>query len=116
MAYKDKTKHREASRLSMQRYRARQKALKAEARGITQPAPVIPTEVIPGCETPEGIKQAVPENYGLENCTCRHCAINKRNGNKLIINHGPYKTRAELGPKEVNRVALEGDVDFTDMG
>jgi len=54
----------------------------------------------------------LPDNYGLENCACMHCQQNRRAEHKLIINHGAYKAAADLGPFEVNRQILPGDVDY----
>ncbi len=63
--------------------------------------------------TPEGSKSEVPANYGLENCECLHCGVNRNPGRKNIINHGQYKPAHELADNEVNRVSLPGDVDYT---
>lgn len=53
-----------------------------------------------------------PDNYGQQDCQCQHCQANRRNGSSHTINHGPYKTAAELGPHELNRVTLPGDSDY----
>ena len=62
--------------------------------------------------TPEGPKSEVPRNYGLVDCECRHCAVNRRIGIKPIINHGAYKSGNEFADNEINRVSLPGDVDY----
>ena len=46
-------------------------------------------------------------------CNCQHCQTNKVNGGKHVINHGAYKRNYELASKEVNRVSLPGDADYT---
>ena len=51
-------------------------------------------------------------NYGNTGCACLHCAQNKGNGNRSVINHDRYKPIGELGPKEINRVSLPGDPDY----
>lgn len=59
-----------------------------------------------------------PANFGLPDCECKHCQSNRANNanrateNKLIINHGAYKTSEQLAKNEVNRVSLPGDVDY----
>lgn len=70
--------------------------------------PVPPTMTV----TPEGPRAEVPENYGLEDCTCRHCQQTRKT--KTVLNHGPYKGVHELDENEVNRVSLPGDVDYTE--
>ena len=62
--------------------------------------------------TPEGPRLEVPANYGLNNCECWHCAVNKRRGNKHVLNHGTYKDAAQLADNELNRLSLPGDVDY----
>lgn len=58
----------------------------------------------------DGIKR--PLNFGQEDCTCYHCQGNRSNGSKLMLNHDPHKSCAELGERERNRVSLPGDVDY----
>ena len=53
-----------------------------------------------------------PANYGQPDCECRHCANNRAQNNRLLINHGPYKTAAELKSNEVNRQTMTGDADY----
>ena len=53
-----------------------------------------------------------PANYGLEDCQCMHCTSARANKSKNTINHGPYKQFGRLEAKEVNRVALPGDIDY----
>ena len=54
----------------------------------------------------------LPANFGQPNCECMHCQSKRVNKSKNIINHGPVKTAAQLGPNEINRVSLPGDVDY----
>ncbi|KKN19410.1 hypothetical protein LCGC14_0946210 [marine sediment metagenome] len=63
----------------------------------------------------DGLKGAkvLPDNYGLEDCQCRHCQNNRAKGNKHVLNHGKWKPIEELGANELNRVSLPGDVDYT---
>lgn len=58
----------------------------------------------------DGIKR--PLNYGQADCACQHCKGIKMNGLKLTLNHGRYKSRAELAEHERNRVALPWDIDY----
>ena len=131
MPNKSVEKHRQASKEGMQRFRAKQKALKAEAAGIAKPVTakqahidslvVIKNETAkpmptinpfvnePGCETPAGLVQAVPVRYGMADCKCRHCKLDK---GKHKINHWAYKIAHELEKNEINRVVLPGDVDY----
>lgn len=51
-------------------------------------------------------------NYGQPDCQCMHCQQNRANGNKSIINHGPYKPYQALAKNEANRVSLPGDPDY----
>ncbi|MHC4121953.1 MAG: hypothetical protein ACYSSI_00135 [Planctomycetota bacterium] len=53
-----------------------------------------------------------PENYGQPDCQCMHCQTNRANGNRHTINHGSHKLHHELGPRELNRVTLPGDIDY----
>ena len=57
-------------------------------------------------------QQSIP-NYGQSDCQCRHCRTNRTNGGKHIINHGSYKTASQLAERELNRVSLPGDPDYT---
>jgi len=112
MPNKSVEKHRQASKEGMARFRARQKALKAEAAGITAPSITDQPEVMPnvsGCETPEGRVQAVPDKYGSQDCKCLHC---KQSKGRHKINHWARKPADELEKNEVNRVSLPGDVDY----
>ena len=52
------------------------------------------------------------KNYGQPDCECRHCQQNRTNGNRHVINHGPYKQFHQLRADEVNRVSLPGDQDY----
>ena len=61
--------------------------------------------------TPE-VERNMPTNYGQPECECRHCANNRSQNNRLTINHGPYKTAAELKSNEVNRQTMPGDADY----
>lgn len=70
-----------------------------------------PESIVP-IMTPEGLAVKVPANYGLSDCTCRHCKQAKTNKSSAVINHGPYKPASELGPNEINRVSLPGDIDY----
>jgi len=62
--------------------------------------------------TPEVACNVTPANYGQPDCECRHCANNRAQNNRLLINHGPYKTAAELKSNEVNRQTMSGDADY----
>ena len=62
--------------------------------------------------TPEGPKSEVPTNYGLEDCACKDCQLNRVSGNKRLVNHGAYKDADQLADNEINRVALPGDSDY----
>lgn len=67
-----------------------------------------------------------PANFGQPDCECQHCggplpkdiperdqAVCERTLNrKHVLNHGAWKTVAELGDQELNRVSLPGDVDY----
>lgn len=65
----------------------------------------------------EGVSiKPTPANFGQPDCECRHCANNRNNGSRLVINHGPYKPVSELKDNEVNRVSLPGDVDYRGAG
>ena len=71
------------------------------------------TQSEPKCriELPE--KTHLIPNYGLPNCECMHCQQNTgKNQPRFILNHGPYKTAAQLKQGEVNRVSLPGDADY----
>ena len=106
MPNKSVEKHRQASKEGMARFRAKQKALKAEAAGIPQAEPAKPGA---GCETPAGLVNAVPVRYGMQDCKCRHC---KQSKGRHKINHWARKPADELEKNEVNRVSLPGDVDY----
>ena len=62
--------------------------------------------------TPEGPKPEVPTNYGLEDCQCKQCKLQGTGRPMHIFNHGAYKDANQLADKEINRVALPGDVDY----
>lgn len=96
MPYKNKDKQRKATAAATKRYRERK-------QGITEPEQTV------GITTPEGVVSQVPPNYGKPNCLCLHCIQTK---GRLKINHAAYKTRAELGVNEVNRITMEQDVDY----
>ena len=100
MAYKDKDRQREA---------VRQAVAKSRAKGITEG---ITSEGITHTIDIEPVIPNMPTNYGTDTCTCRHCQNNRRQNNRLSINHGPYKTAAELKGNEVNRQAMPGDADY----
>ena len=95
MAYKDKDRQRAANRLANKRYRDN------KAKGITEQDDSVIPSVIPR-----------PANFGQPECECRHCQNNRRQNNRLFINHGPYKTAAELKSNEVNRQTMTGDADY----
>ena len=65
---------------------------------------------------PEQIKTHTlrPENYGLDNCQCKHCQTCITNKNPKRLNHGAYMTAAELEQNgyDLNRVTLPGDIDY----
>ena len=63
--------------------------------------------------TDNSVTDKLPANYGLDDCQCKHCQqACSRGAQGSIINHGQWKPIGELQPKEVNRVALPGDVDY----
>ena len=112
MPYKDPEKRRKASQQSMQRKR----------QGLTSPKDVNPEELTRedtsrnhqlSTITPEGLSTAIPTDYGKPGCACLSCRANRASGNRHVINHGSYKPASRLGPKEINRVALPGDVDYS---
>ena len=105
--YSDKDRQREANRERARRYRAKHKGVTHRPESNAQS--VTPEQ---GTVTPEGRAQSVPANYGQPDCECYHCRNNRKSGSKLIINHGAYKTAAQLADNEVNRVSLPGDVDY----
>lgn len=92
---------------------------------VTRPS--IPAEVIKqrrrrvddfravGGLNPESVG-ARPANWGLPDCTCLHCAQNKTNGGRSIINHGVWKPASLLVAGEINRVSLPSDVDYEGAG
>lgn len=67
---------------------------------------------VPENDKSGSVPSTLPANFGQPDCQCKHCQQNRANGNKHIINHGPYKTADELAPNEVNRMSLPGDVDY----
>ena len=109
--YKDKDKQKAANKQAAQRRRDKAKGM----TDVTPSASVIPDYVIPNSHTltmtPEGPKPEVPTNYGLSDCECNHCRINKSKGGRHILNHGAYKDAGQLADNEMNRVAMPGDVD-----
>ena len=102
--YKDKEKQKEAVRLAVKKYR----------QGITQEGITSQGITSKMIETPEGPKPigSLPDNYGQDDCQCRHCHQNRYQGLKHLINHGAYKTAGELASNEINRVTLPGDRDY----
>ena len=105
MAYKDKNKQREAVRQAVAKSRAKGITLEGITEGITEEGITQPEDVTP-------VIPNMPANYGQPDCICRHCMNNRAQGNRLTINHGPYKTAAQLKSSEVNRQSLPGDVDY----
>ena len=114
MAYKDKDKQREADRIRQQRRRDAKKSkdvtIPGHDEGVTVAANVDSGGKVENVSVDH--KPAI-ENYGQPNCQCKHCQQNRAQGSRHIINHGPYKKEAELKGRELNRVALPGDPDFT---
>ena len=55
-----------------------------------------------------------PENYGLDNCQCKHCQQIRTNKSTARLNHGEYMTATELEQNgyDLNRVTLPGDIDY----
>ena len=49
---------------------------------------------------------------GGPDCTCGMCKNKVINKSSKIINHGPYKTAANLKENEINRVPIPGDIDY----
>ncbi len=73
----------------------------------------VPVEV---GQEPSGTKRdtgARPMNWGLPDCQCQHCQTARVNNSKNTINHGAWKSYADLADNEVNRVTLPGDVDYS---
>ncbi len=69
-------------------------------------------KVIVSCR-PESVATAArPMNWGQPDCQCQHCKANRARGSRHTLNHGPYKTREQLGLYELNRVSLPGDADY----
>ena len=97
MAYKDRTRQRDADRERQRRHR--QGVTEGVTEGVTKGVTTIDPAV------------AIP-NYGLPDCQCKHCQNNRNSGYKYILNHGPYKKLSELGTREYNRVSLPGDPDY----
>lgn len=91
--------------------------LKGLTHSIIPDQRVIPLEVIPNGKdmTIDSKGQLRPAHYGQLDCECRMCKTNRAHGGKHTINHGPYKTVAQLGTGEFNRVSLPGDVDYIQM-
>lgn len=54
-----------------------------------------------------------PLNYGQADCQCLHC---QQDQGRHVLNHGPYKTAAELADNEINRTTLPGDSDYQPNG
>jgi hypothetical protein len=106
MAYKDQDRQREANRRAAKKRRQKQKGM---TQGMTNQG-MTREKVIPEAVTP--VIPVRPANFGLFDCQCMHCRQNRANGSKLVINHGPAKAIGKLGPNEVNRVSLPGDVDY----
>ena len=122
MGYKDKDKQREANPKAQAKFKAKG-ITNCPPSGITSEG--ITEKVLPPGQYEVGstIESIMPDDYsedlallpadfGLPNCTCRHCQNNRASGRELIINHGAYKSRAELGKREVNRVSMPGDFDY----
>ena len=104
MAYLDKDKQKEANRLAAKLYRLNKRKGMTQ-QGMTQQGMT------------EGMTEPVsntlrPANYGQPDCECRHCQNNRKQNNRLLINHGPYKTAVQLKSNEVNRQAMPGDADY----
>jgi len=129
--YRDKNKQKEANRKAQAKFKAKgiTKVLPEQGitrQGITSTITVPPTPraltvedmlavttVSKGTMTPEGIKPEVPANYGQPDCQCQQCQRLRRcPGSLVTYNHGAYKTSAQLGQWELNRVSLPGDVDY----
>ena len=76
------------------------------------PLPVVNEAGTVLVETPEGFQLKVPPNYGKVGCGCLHCRHPKVQSGQVVLNHGAFKHAHELGLGEINRVSLQGDVDF----
>jgi hypothetical protein len=87
-------KQKQQVRERVKRYRDRQKSV---------------TDVTPPCNADVTLGQS---DYGQADCQCGHCRNNRSTGSRYTLNHGPYKTAAELAKNEINRVALPGDMDY----
>ena len=99
-------KQKEQSRKRQQRYRDSQKR-----NAITAKRNENVTEAeLDECVTVTEAVAALPPNFSQSDCHCRHCCNNRKHGNRLTINHGPYKPSSELSEGEVNRVSLPGVV------
>ena len=97
------------------------KCKQASYRNRMKPEPISPVTASPVTLKPvtpsEGVTSTIEpaeaiKNFGLPDCECKQCQINRRNGNKHIINHGPYKAADQLTTNEYNRVPLPGDPDY----
>jgi hypothetical protein len=111
--YKDREKQKEANRLAAQKRRDKVKGMTLDAEKVheTSYPDVIPEPYNGPDIRKAGVDpyQTIP-GYGTLSCQCQHC---KQNKGKYILNHGPIKHN--LGPMEVNRVALPGDPDYERM-
>ena len=85
--------------------KARQRA-KVDNKVDTAKVDTLPPGVV--WESEPGASKKIAER--LEPCTHLHCAAAKARGvNTVLHQHRPSH---ELGPREVNRVSLPGDVDY----
>lgn len=132
--YKDPAKQKQANKEAIKRFRAN-KAKKNAPESTTideRLSEGITTRVLQGQGIPSGITaipktyeqetyransleppmQKYPLNYGLSDCTCKHCQQNRVMSNKFTINHGAYKPAEQLATNEVNRVSMPGDIDY----
>ena len=123
MGYKDK--QREANKQASQRRRDKQKGMTQQIHKRGTVDIINPASVIPKRHTRQatealdiklgGVIYHTPdiENFGQPDCQCKHCQQNRAQGSRHVINHGPYKTEQQLEDRELNRVALPGDADYT---
>lgn len=123
LMYKDRNKQREANKLIQARRRHQGVTKGVTGQGVTVKGVtdnVIPKDkVLLAAEAAMkamGFKEAMPANFGQDDCTCRHCFNIQAKGSLHTLNHGPHKPARELSKNELNRVALPGDVDYRGVG
>ena len=109
MPYKDKDKQKAANRLAAQKRRDKGITI-VKAKGMTNQGITVTSH---GAAFKPKPSTARPMNWGLIDCQCQHCQTARVNNSKNTINHGAWKSYADLADNEVNRVTLPGDVDYS---